>query len=278
MNNLRWRGWAFASIEPIASVWRNQQLILKLIIREVAARYRGSLGGVAWSLMQPLAMLGIYTFLFSVIFQSRWAGAENTGGVSFAVILFAGLLVHGLFAEGIGRAPGLIIAHTNFVKKVVFPLEILPVVAMGSALFATAINLAVLIAAMLAAGSPLHWTMVLIPLVLAPLLLLSLGLCWFLSALGVFLRDIGQLIGLVVTAMFFLAPILYPVSAVPAAVRQLLFLNPLTFPVEQARNVLIWGRLPDWSGLCIYFLVSWLVAVLGLAFFQRIRKGFADVL
>lgn len=277
MNAPNPRGLTLA-IEPIMSAWRNRQLIIKLVIREVATRYRGSLGGVAWSLLQPLAMLGIYTFLFSVVFQSRWTGVENTGGVSFAVILFTGLLVHGLFAEAVNRAPGLIIATPNFVKKVVFPLEILPIVAMGSALFATAINLAVLFAAMLVAGNPLHWTMVLIPFILAPLLLLSLGLCWFLSALGVFLRDIGQVIGLVVTAMFFLSPILYPVTAVPEFARRLLFLNPLTFPIEQARNVLLWGRVPDWSGLCFYFLVSWLVAIFGLAFFQRIRKGFADVL
>jgi lipopolysaccharide transport system permease protein len=266
------------AIAPFVSSWRNRHLIVKLVTRDLASRYRGSFGGVAWALAQPLAMLAVYSFVFSVVLRTRWPVDPASANTNFTVILFSGLIVYGLFADCILRAPGLIVAHTSFVKKVVFPLEILPVMVMGSGLFLTSINLVMLFVAMVLTGQTFHWTVLLIPFVLLPLALMTLGISWLLAALGVFLRDIGQVIGLVVTAMMFLAPILYPLTAVPEAYRPLFLLNPLTFPVEQARKVLIFGQMPDWSGLVIYTALGWLFAVLGFAFFQRIRKGFADVL
>jgi lipopolysaccharide transport system permease protein len=265
-------------LAPVASAWQNRQLIRKFVLREIVGRYRGSVGGLSWSLVQPMAMLFVYTFVFSVVFKARWTAENEIDGVSFAVVLFVGLIVQGIFAECITRAPGLIVSHAAFVKKVVFPIEILPVVALGSALFHSAVSFVVLFAAMVISGNPFHWTILLTPLVLAPFILLTLGLSWFLAALGVFLRDIGQMIGLLVTALLFLSPIFYPLSAIPEAYRPIVMLNPLTFPVEQARNVLIWGKMPSWSGLGLYFAISWIVALLGFAWFQKIRKGFADVL
>ncbi|MDR6874160.1 lipopolysaccharide transport system permease protein [Bosea sp. BE125] len=271
-----WRRLPF--LAPVTNAWTHRQLIRRFVRREIVGRYRGSIGGLSWSLVQPMAMLVIYTFVFSVVFKARWAAQNEVAGVSFAVVLFVGLIVQGLFAECIGRAPGLIVSHATFVKKVVFPIEILPVVAMGSALFHSFVSFIVLFLAMLLAGNPFHWTILLMPVVLAPFLLLTLGLSWFLAALGVFLRDIGQMIGLLVTALLFLSPVFYPLSAIPESYRAIVLLNPLTFPVEQARDVLIWGKMPSWSGLAVYSAVSWIVAVGGFAWFQRIRKGFADVL
>lgn len=265
-------------LAPLTNTWKHHQLIRKFVLREIAGRYRGSVGGVSWSLVQPMAMLFVYTFVFSVVFKARWTAQNEVTGVSFAVVLFVGLIVQGLFAECVGRAPGLIVSHATFVKKVVFPIEILPIVAMGSALFHSVVSFVVLFAAMLIAGNPFHWTILLTPLVLAPFVLLTLGLSWFLAGLGVFLRDIGQMIGLVVIALLFLSPVFYPLSAIPEGYRILIQLNPLTFPVEQARDVLIWGKPPSWSGLALYFAVSWAFALLGFAWFQKVRKGFADVL
>nr|WP_038364554.1 ABC transporter permease [Bosea sp. UNC402CLCol] len=269
-------GWL--ALAPFKNAWSHRQLVRRFVGREVVGRYRGSIGGLSWSLVQPMAMLLVYTFVFSVVFKARWTAQNEIAGVSFAVVLFVGLIVQGIFAECIGRAPGLIVSHATFVKKVIFPIEILPVVAMGSALFHSLVSFVVLFFAMLIAGNAFHWTIILIPLVLAPFLLMTLGLSWFLAALGVFLRDIGQMIGLLVTALLFLSPVFYPLSAIPESYRIFLMLNPITFPVEQARDVLIWGKMPSWSGLALYSVVSWAVAVLGFAWFQRIRKGFADVL
>jgi lipopolysaccharide transport system permease protein len=194
------------------------------------------------------------------------------------VLLFAGLIVLNLFSEVINRAPTLIIANVNFVKKVVFPLEVLPVLAMGAALFHGAVSVAVLLCAVLVFNGGLVWTVVFIPLVLLPLVIVTLGLAWILASLGVFLRDVGQTISLLTTVLMFLSPVFYPVTAVPPRFRPFIMANPLTFIIEQARDVLIWGRAPDWLGLSVYMLVACVVAWAGYAWFQKTRKGFADVL
>jgi lipopolysaccharide transport system permease protein len=186
--------------------------------------------------------------------------------------------VHGLFAEVLNRGPSLILSNVNYVKKVVFPLEILPVITMGAALFHSLISLGVLLAVFVLFNGYLHWTSIFTPLVLLPLVILTLGLAWMLASLGVFLRDVGQTIGITTTVMLFLAPVFYPVTAVPEEFRPWLMVNPLTFIIEQAREVLIWGRLPDWTGLGTYTVVALATAWAGYAWFQKTRKGFADVL
>jgi lipopolysaccharide transport system permease protein len=260
------------------SLWRNRQLIVQMTQREVAGRYKGSVLGLVWSFLNPVFMLVVYTFVFSVVFKARWGVGGEESKTQFAVVLFVGLIVHGLFAEVANRAPGLIFSNVNYVKKVVFPLEILPVVSMGAALFHSLISLGVLLIAFVLFNGYLHWTAVLAPLVVLPLVILTLGLAWMLASLGVFLRDVGQTIGIITTVMMFLAPVFYPITLLPKELRPWIMANPLTFIIEQAREVLIWGRLPDWLGLGIYTLVATVVAWAGYAWFQKTRKGFADVL
>lgn len=241
-------------------------------------RYKGSIIGLAWSFFNPVFMLIVYTFVFSVVFKSRWGDAGEESNTQFAVVLFVGMIVHGLFAELLNRAPGLILSNANYVKKVVFPLEILPIISLGAALFHSMISLGVLLLAFFVFNGYLQWTAFFFPFILLPLAILSLGFAWMLASLGVFLRDVGQIIGLTTTAMMFLAPVFYPVSALPEKFRPWLMANPLTFIIEQARDVLIWGRMPNWLGLGTFILVATVVAWLGYAWFQKTRKGFADVL
>lgn len=271
------RGFSTSPIEMFASLWRNRELIKASTKREVLGRYRGSLLGMLWSFFNPLFMLAVFTFVFSVIFQARWGGGSGSK-TEFALVLFAGLLVFNLFAECINRAPSLILSNVNYVKKVVFPLEILPFVGLLSALFHTFISLVVwLLAYSLFFGVP-HLTVLYLPLVFIPFCLFLMGLCWALASLGVFLRDISQFIGLLTTAMMFLSPVFYPVTAFPEDYRYTLYLNPLTTVVEHTRDVLFWGKTPDLFMLGIYWMAALGIASLGFTWFQKTRKGFADVL
>ncbi|PWU27764.1 lipopolysaccharide transport system permease protein [Pseudomonas citronellolis] len=262
----------------LRSLWAHGQLIVQMTRREVVGRYKGSVMGLLWSFLNPLFMLAVYTFVFSVVFKARWGGSEDESRGQFAVILFAGMIVHGLFAEVLNRAPTLILGNVNYVKKVVFPLEILPVVSLAAALFHSLVSVVVLLGAKLLITGTLQWTSVFLPLVLLPLMIFTLGLAWFLASLGVYLRDVGQTIGILTTIMLFLSPVFFPVTALPENLRPLMMANPLTFIIEQARDVLIWGRLPAWRGLALYMLASSLTAWLGYAWFQKTRRGFADVL
>jgi lipopolysaccharide transport system permease protein len=263
--------------ELLASLWRNRQLIRNLVEREVVGRYKGSMLGMFWSLVTPIIMLAVYTFVFSVVFKARWGAAGSDSKTEFALVLFAGLMVFNLFSECISKAPGLILANVNYVKKVVFPLEVLPWVSMGSALFQFTVSLGVwLLAYMLLFGIP-HWQVVLIPLVLAPLVMFVMGLSWALASLGVFLRDVGQLVGVAITVLMFLTPIFYPASSLPPAYQPLMFLNPLTAPIEMVRDLMYWGKLLSFKLLALYAVSSTGVALLGFAWFQKTRKGFADV-
>jgi lipopolysaccharide transport system permease protein len=262
----------------IASINTHHQLLLKLIWRDVVGRYRGSLIGLLWSFVTPLIMLAVYTFVFTYVFQARWNVGEGEPRALFALVLFSGLMLHGLLAEVLNRSPSIIINNVNYVKKVVFPLELLPIVILGAALFHFAINVGVMLLAMLLMGMPLHATILLYPLVVLPLVPLTLGLGWGLAALGVFVRDIGQLIGIVTTILLFLSPIFFPLDALPPLLQKLLVLNPLTIIIENARNVLLWGEMPNWGALMIYSVVALAVFLVGFVGFQALRKGFADVL
>ena len=271
---------ATASASPmgaVRSLWANRQLIARMGQREIIGRYKGSAMGLAWSFITPLFMLAIYTFVFSVVFQARWGTSEESK-TQFAVVLFAGLIVHTLFSDVINRAPQLVLGNVNYVKKVVFPLEILPVVQLLSATFHALVSVVVLIAAQLVFQGSLPITALLLPVVLLPFLLLTLGLAWCLASLGVFVRDVGQTISLITSVMLFMSPVFFPVQSLPPALQPWMHLNPLTFVIEQVREVVVWGRLPDWQGLAVYSLASIAAAWLGFAWFQKTRKGFADVL
>lgn len=266
-------------VAMVKSLWHNHQLIEKMIKREVLGRYQGSAFGLAWSFLNPVFMLVVYTFVFSEIFKSRWDGIDSDDSkTQFAVVLFVGMIVLSLFSEVLNRAPNLIVSNINYVKKVVFPIEILPVIAMGAALFHSLISLGVLLAASALFNGYLHWTAIFFPLVLLPLVILTMGLAWMLASLGVFLRDVGQTIGIITTVLMFLSPVFYPVTTVPERFRPFIMANPLTFIIEQARDVLIWGYFPNWIGLGIYTLVATAITWAGYAWFQKTRKGFADVL
>lgn len=262
--------------EMVGSLWRNRGLAKALVRREVLGRYRGSLLGVLWSFFNPILMLIVYTFVFSVVFKARW-NAQSDSKTEFALVLFAGLIVFNLFAECVSRAPSLILANASYVKKVVFPLEILPWVALGSALFHAMIGVSVWLMAYATLFHTPHATVVLLPLVMLPLLLLIMGTTWWLASMGVYLRDISQLIGVVIAAMMFLSPIFYPATALPEQYRYLLFINPLTLAIEETREVLFWGHVPDMRMFLVYLASSGLFAWLGFAWFQKTRKGFADV-
>lgn len=260
------------------SFWRNRHLIWQMVRREIAARYRGSIIGLAWSFINPLLMLAVYTFVFSVVFKARWGTGENESQAQFAIILFAGLIVFGLFAETVNRAPRQIISNANYVKKVVFPLEILSLVSLGAVLFHSMISLLVLLLAQLIINQSIPWTAVLFPLVLLPLIFTSLGAAWFLAALGVYVRDIGQITTVFTTVLMFLSAIFYPVSALPERYQVWLRLNPLVLIISESRKVLIFGSLPDWFWLGIAMLMGLAIAFSGFWWFQKARKGFADVL
>ena len=271
---------AAPSLSPLSlirSLWQHRGLIVQLSRRDVSGRYKGSVIGIFWSLINPLLLLLLYTFVFSKVFEARWGSQATTGTPGFALMLFAGMIVHGLFSETLSRAPGLVLANVAYVKKIVFPLEVLPVVAIATAIFHAAVSVIVLLAALAMVDGAVPWTALLLPFVLLPLVLLSLGLSWILASLGVFLRDVGQPIGLAMTMLLFASPVFYPLSALPAAWRPWLMINPLTLIIEQTRAVLIEGRAPDFVALAGYCALALLAAWAGYAWFQKTRKGFANV-
>ncbi|WP_338919951.1 ABC transporter permease [Pseudomonas silesiensis] len=261
----------------LRSISTNRRLISSLIKREVVGRYRGSVLGLFWSFFNPVLMLIVYTFVFSIVFKARWAGGSDSK-TEFGLVLFAGLLVFNLFSECINRAPSLILANVNYVKKVIFPLEILPIVGLGSALFHFLVSLVVwLVFYLIFFGLP-SATILLLPLILIPLVLIILGLSWLLASLGVYLRDVAQVIGVATTVLMFLSPVFYPISALPEQYRPYMQISPLTYIVEQTRDVMMWNKGMNWSGWAMWMIISLAIAWLGFAWFQKTRKGFADVL
>lgn len=271
------RDFSVSPREIAAGLWRNRGLAVALTKREVVGRYRGSFLGILWSFFNPVFMLGVYTFFFSVVFKARWTGGGNSK-TEFALVLFAGMIVFNLFSECVKRAPDLILSNVNYVKKVVFPLEILPFVAFAAAAFHLLVSVLVwLVFYVVFFGTP-QLTVTLLPLILLPLALLTLGLSWFLASLGVYLRDVGQVVGVLTTALLFLSPIFYPVTALPQNYQVFLHLNPLTHIIEQTREVLVWGNVPDPKVWGISLFVSAGIAWSGFVFFQKTRKGFSDVL
>jgi lipopolysaccharide transport system permease protein len=263
--------------EMIHSLWRHRGLIQASAKREVLGRYRGSALGLFWSFFNPLLMLLVYTFVFSDVFKSRWSGGSESK-TEFALVLFVGLIVFSLFSECISRAPTLILTNVNYVKKVIFPLEILPFVGLISSLYHATVSLVVwLIAYILFFGLP-QPTLLLLPLIVVPLCFLIMGFSWALASLGVYLRDVSQFIGVLTTVLMFLSPIFYPISAIPERYQYLIYLNPITPVIEICRDILYWGKIPDFEFLAFYWIITMLIAWVGYAWFQKTRKGFADVL
>jgi len=267
---------AKSPLELVRTPWRHLELLRELVRRDVAGRYRGSSLGIIWSLLHPLAMLAAFTIVFGVFLQARWAGTDNS--LQFSVVLFAGLIVFSFFAECVNRAPLLVTMHPNFVKKVVFPLELFPWMVVGTALFHAGISVLVWCVFHAAVFGNIPASILYLPLVFVPLALLALGVSFALSATSVYLRDIAQATPIVVQILMFVSPVFYSVESIPPAFRPLLEINPLTFLIEQARAVML-GRGPvDWTGLCLATAGTLVFAWITYAWFQHLREGFADVL
>lgn len=262
---------------PMSAFFHHGSLTWEMAKRDVQGRYRGASLGIAWSLISPFLMLLVYTLAFGSIMKARWPQASGETS-SFALIIFIGLIIHGFFSECFVRSANLVVGNPNFVKKIIFPLEILPWPLIVSAMFHAAMNFLVFVAFHWFVSGPVPVTFALLPLVLLPLALLMVGVCWFMCAISVYFRDIGQLTTPIATAMLFLSSAIVPIDSVPPRFQIVFQLNPITLIVDQARNVALWGRFPDWSALGIYTLIALAVAMVGYAFFQATRKGFADVL
>ena len=275
MNGFSLKNW-LVSLLSYLWPWRHRGLIAQLARREVHARYRQSWLGLVWVVLTPLMMLGVYTLVFRHVMRVRWYGLEE-GNLEFALRIYAGLAVFNFFAECVNRAPTLVLEQPHLVKKVVFPLEILPWAAAVSASVGLAVSgvLMMVLAAFSQTGLPI--TVVALPLVWVPLLPLVLGLGWLLAGLGTYVRDVGQLLGMVVSALMFLSPIFFPVEALPESVRSVMLLNPLAWVMTGTREVLLAGHWPDWRALLLLFVTCTLVAMLGAAFFRKARVGFSDV-
>jgi len=265
---------AWRSVSGAFRVW---PLVVEMARRDVVGRYRGSVFGLLWSFFNPVFMLIVYTFAFGVLFKSRWPGFSDDK-FGYAVVLYSALLVFNFFTECVNRAPSLILQNANYVKKVVFPLEILPVVALISSLFHFIVGVCVwLIAHVVFIGS-LNASLLFLPFGMLPLVLFTSGCSWFLSALGVYLRDVGQVVGVITSALIFLAPVFYPLDSVPVGIRFAIQLNPMTYFVELFRGFMVYGRLPDLLQWATITLISAIFAVLCLRWFRFVRKGFADVI
>jgi lipopolysaccharide transport system permease protein len=259
-------------------LWSQRALIGQFARREIEGRYRSSLLGIGWSFVNPLVLLLVYTFVFGVVFKQRWPGFASDGLARFGLVLFAGLIVFGIFSECVTRAPGLIVGTPNYVKRVVFPLELLPLSVLGSALFHAGISLSVLLGTDLLLGGMPHWTWLLIPVVVLPVVFVSLGLLWLLSSLGVFLRDLTYITGLVVQVLFFVTPIFYPIDAIPSPFRSVIEYNPLAGVIEALRVVIFTGHMPSWLPLVVSGAFGFAFMLVGYAWFMKSRRAFGDVI
>ena len=259
------------------SVFLHRSLIMQMTKREVVGRYRGSAFGLLWSFFNPLIMLTVYTFIFGVVFQARW-GLENESRLDFAIILFAGLTIFNLFGENISKAPMLVLSNVSYVKKVVFPIEILPLISFLSAFFHLMVSLSVLMALVIAIHGVPSWTVILLIPVLIPYSILIISASFVLAAIGVFIRDVGHMIGHLVMILMFTSPVFFSAERFPEKIKFLLMLNPLAVFLESAREVLIFGILPDFQSLGIYLVISLILLKLSYWFFQKTRNGFSDVL
>jgi len=274
-------GYYLRPLTLLRTFWAHRDLIRLLTWREVVSRYRGAALGLVWSLLLPLAMLTVYTFVFSVVLEAKWPVRVSTSKFEFALTLFAGMFLYALFAESVGAACGVIVANASYVKRVVFPLEILPIVKLGAALIHALISFLILMVAVQLFLGHLSVTLGYFPIVLLPLLMLTLGLSWFLASVGVYLRDTSQVVGVLLSILFFMTPIFYPLAQVPPdlpLIRLIMQLNPLTGIVENARRTLLWSQPPEWTSLGITLVLSAAAMQLGYVWFMKTKRGFADVL
>ena len=263
---------------PYRVAVRNASLLKQFVKRNIAVRYRGSMLGLVWSFVQPLMMLCVYTFVFSVVFKARWGIDTGGGRGAFAVIMFCGMALFNIFSESVNTSCSIVVSNPNFVKKVIFPLEVLPLAQTISTFILGTVWFVLLFLGAIFVFGKISFTMLLLPLVLLPLFLFTLGLSYFVASLGVYVRDTAYVVQVVLQVLFFATPIFYPIDAVPERFRWPLRLNPLTVLIEEARKVFLYGTLPNWKFLGLAFVISLIVLHLGFVWFNKTKKGFADVL
>jgi lipopolysaccharide transport system permease protein len=262
----------------VRGLWGQRELIRRLTVQEVIGRYKGSYFGLLWTILTPLLMLAVFTFVFGIVFKAKWGVSAHESRLEFALTLFCGLIAFNLFSECFNRSPGLILGCPNYVKRVVFPLEILPVNILLSSLFHALVSLFILLLGISSIMDRFPWTVIYLPLVLFPLVCLSLGLSWFVASVGVFIRDVGNITGFLTTLLFFGTPIFYPITALPERLQTVIRLNPLTLIAEDLRRIMIWNLSPDWHwyGLSVSFSLGVLLG--GYAWFMQSKRAFADVM
>jgi lipopolysaccharide transport system permease protein len=268
------------SLDPLRAIWPHRRLLLRFTLNDALGRYKGSVFGIGWSFLNPLLMLTVFTIAFGTVFANAAFAREGLPPREPVLSIFCGMIVFAVFGEVLGRAPAAVLGHPNYVKKVVFPLEILPVAIVGSSLLHAAIGLCILAVGTLALGHGLSWTFLLLPLILLPLVLLALGFGWLLASLGIYVRDVAHTIGVVSQALFFLTPVVYPFALFERAphIAAVLRWNPIKVAIDEARLVVLWGELPNFAALGTVTVAGGVVAWLGFAWFQKTRRGFADVL
>lgn len=259
-------------------LWAQRHLVTQLTGREITGRYRSSVLGLFWSFVTPLVNLALYTFVFGIVFRARWPGTGTGNLAEYGLMLFAGMTAFAVFNECLTRSATLVVSSPNYVKKVVFPLEILPVSVLGAALFHAGISVLILTAARQVVLGSMTWTVLLVPVVLLPMVLLSLGVSWLLASLGVFFRDLVHTVTLLSQALMLTTPIFYAVEAVPEPFRTIVSCNPLTPIVENMRRVSVTGALPQWDDLGVSLLVGVIVLSAGHAWFAATKRAFADVI
>lgn len=259
-------------------VQRHRYLLRRLVKREIEVRYRGAWLGALWALLTPLMMLAVYTFVFAHVLRVRWGNAPAATTTDFALSLFAGLTAFGILAETLQASPNLILGNVNYVKKVVFPLEILPVARLLACAFHAALNFGILLVACAVLGIGVHWTVVFLPIVLLPLGLLTLGCAYFLAPVGVLVRDVNHVLAFAVTMLLFLSAVFFPVSQLPPAWRPWLMLNPLVTIIDDVRRVTIEGLAPKWTAWLLVTALSAAMASAGLAWFLKVKRWLADAM
>lgn len=263
-------------LDPVRSIWRSRRLIFSMVRRDVLARYRGSFGGALWTLLNPLLLMGTYFFVFGVVLRTKFG--SDASGSEYVLYFLAGMLPWLPISEAVGRAPNVIPDYRNFVRKLVFPLETLNVVQVFSGLVTELVALVIFVAGLVWMRGGVPASVVWLPALIVPQILMTLGICWFLSALGAFVRDLGQVIGFILTLWFFLTPICYPESGLPKRAVSILEKNPLFFLVRAYRDVFLEQRAPQLEGLLIFSLIACVLFFAGFAWFYKLRKSFADVI
>jgi lipopolysaccharide transport system permease protein len=279
LSRLRWRNLGPAArkllVSPAETLWRNRSLIRSMARRDILARYRGSFGDVLWTVLNPLLLMATYFFVFGVVLQTRFAADPTRAG--FSLYFLAGMLPWLAFSEPIARAPQIVLEHRNFVKKLVFPLETLPVAPVAAGLVTQTLATALFLIALVAARGGVPWSIVWLPALVVPQVLFTLGLSWFLAGLGAYVRDLSQIMGFLLTIWFFLTPICYPEASLPASLAPLLSKNPIYALVRSYRAILLEGHAPAISTMVKLYVFSAAVFLLGHSWFYKLRKTFADV-